>query len=83
MPVQTYRDLNAWKKAMDLVEGTYALTKSFPGTERFGLTSQIQRAVVSIPANIAEGNARKHRGDYVHHLSIARGSLAELETTWK
>ena len=80
MAVQTYRDLNVWKQAMDLVEATYALTKRFPGDERFGLTSQMQRAAVSIPANIAEGNARKHRGDYIHHLSIARGSLAELET---
>lgn len=78
--IRTYRDLEVWKKAMDLVAGVYGLSKRFPSEERFGLTSQLQRAAVSIPANIAEGHARKHRGDYLHHLSIARGSLAELET---
>ncbi len=80
MGLKTYRDLQVWQKAMDLVVATYHLSKSFPSNERFGLVSQTQRAAVSIPANIAEGYGRIHRGDYVRHLSIARGSLAELET---
>jgi four helix bundle protein len=78
--VKSYKDLVAWKKAMDLVEKTYRLSSGFPPDERYGLTSQIQRAAVSVPANIAEGHGRTTRGDYIRHLSIARGSLAELET---
>jgi four helix bundle protein len=78
--ILTYRDLEVWQKAMELAEHTYAVTKKFPRDERFGLTSQTQRAAVSIPANIAEGHARRSTKEYVHHLSIARGSLAELET---
>ena len=65
---------------MDLVEGVYVLSQRLPSQERFGLTSQLQRSASSIPANIAEGYGRIHRGDYVHHLSLARGSLMELET---
>ena len=80
MPLQTYRDLEAWKAAMDLVESIYTLTRQFPDEERYGLTSQIRRAAVSIPSNIAEGYGRVHRGDYVRFLSIARGSLCEVET---
>lgn len=78
--IQTYRDLDVWNRAMDLVEQVYELTKSFPSEEKFGLVSQMRRAAVSVPSNIAEGHGRKHTGDYVHHLSMARGSLAELET---
>lgn len=80
MGLKTYRDLQVWQKAMDLVVATYHLRELFPSKERFGLVSQTQRAAASIPANIAEGYGRIHRGDYVRHLSIARGSLAELET---
>ena len=77
---KTYRELEVWKKAMDLAVAVYGLTEQFPKKELYGLTSQMQRAAVSVPANIAEGYGRVHRGDYLHHLSIARGSLAELET---
>jgi four helix bundle protein len=80
MPVKHYRDLQVWQKAMDLVVQVYRLTRALPTQEKYGLTSQMQRAAVSVPANVAEGHARTHRGDYLHHLSIARGSLAELET---
>jgi len=80
MTIQTYRDLEVWQKSMDLVVEIYRLATLFPPKEQFGLTSQIQRAAVSIPANIAEGHGRLHRGDYVRFLSIARGSLTEAET---
>ena len=65
---------------MELVTESYKLTRLLPKTEVYGLSSQIQRAAVSIPANIAEGHGREHLGDYLRHLSIASGSLAELET---
>ena len=65
---------------MDLAVECYRATEGFPAPEKYGLASQIQRAAVSIPANIAEGHARLHRKEFEHHLSIARGSLAELET---
>jgi len=80
MGLKSYRDLEVWQRAVDLVVAVYQLSKVFPPEERFGLVSQIQRATVSIPADIVEGYARMHRGDYLHHLSIAKGSLAELET---
>jgi hypothetical protein len=73
--VKSYRDLLVWQKAVDLVTDCYGLTKQLPKTEIYGLTAQIQRAAVSIPANIAEGHGREHLGDYLHHLSIANGSL--------
>ncbi|MGO8816539.1 MAG: four helix bundle protein [Terriglobia bacterium] len=75
-----YRDLKVWQKSMDLVVESYRLAKFLPKSETFGLTSQIQRAAVSIPANIAEGHGREHLGDYLRYLSIANGSLMELET---
>ena len=65
---------------MNLVEAIYTLTRQFPDEERYGLTSQMRRAAVSIPSNIAEGYGRVHRGDYVRFLSIASGSLCKLET---
>jgi four helix bundle protein len=80
MSLRTYRDLVVWQKAMDLVESVYLLTAEFPHTEKYGLVSQIQRAAISVPANIAEGYGRTHRGDYLHHLSIAKGAFFELGT---
>lgn len=65
---------------MDLVDSIYSMTQQFPVEERYGLTSQLRRAAVSIPSSIAEGYGRSHRKEYVQHVSIARGSLMELET---
>ncbi len=75
-----YSDLVVWQKAMDLVTEIYKITATFPDEERFGLTSQARRAAISIPSNIAEGHGRKATGAYINHLSIAYGSLVELET---
>lgn len=75
-----YEDLVIWRKAMDLVTDIYKVTATFPADERFGLTSQIRRAAVSIPSNIAEGHGRKSTAAYLNHLSIAHGSLMEVET---
>jgi len=75
-----YSELLVWQKAMDLVTSTYRLTATFPASEKFGLIGQLQRAAVSIPANIAEGHGRKSTKAYLNHLSIANGSLMEFET---
>lgn len=75
-----YSELLVWQKAMDLVTRVYWLTKAFPADEKFGLTAQMQRAAVSIPANIAEGHGRKSTKAYLNYVSIANGSLMELET---
>ena len=75
-----YKDLAAWQKAMGLVELVYIGTEHFPKHELYGLASQMRRAAVSIPSNIAEGQARFSRRDFRHFLRTARGSLAELET---
>lgn len=75
-----HRDLNAWQQAMTLVEHVYALTLSFPPDERFGLTSQLRRAAVSVPANIAEGFARNGSKELLYFLGIAGASLSELDT---
>ena len=80
MTIRSYRDLDVWNKAMDLVVLCYELTKRFPKSEIYGLSSQLQRSAVSIPANIAEGRERQHCKEFIQHLSIAYGSLAELET---
>jgi four helix bundle protein len=80
MSIQSHRDLLVWQKSMTLVTECYRLTEKFPDRERYGLSSQLQRAAVSIPANIAEGNARRSTASYLNHLSIAAGSVAELET---
>jgi four helix bundle protein len=78
--IESYRDLRVWQAGKELVVRIYRITRAFPGDERFGLTSQMRRASVSIPSNIAEGHARESSREYLHHLSIAQGSLAELET---
>jgi four helix bundle protein len=80
MAVKQYRDLIAWQKAMDFVVLIYKTTGSFPREEVFGLTSQVRKAAVSIPSNIAEGQGRNTVGDFLHFLGVARGSLQEVET---
>ena len=80
MSIQSFKDLIVWQKAMDLVELVYRLLTHFPKEELYGLSSQIKRAVISIPSNIAEGQARTTRNDFPNFLSIARGSCAEVET---
>jgi four helix bundle protein len=75
-----YSDLVAWQKAMDLVSAVYLATSNFPKTEIYGLTSQLRRAAVSVPSNVAEGYGRSGRREFAHALSIALGSLAEVET---
>ena len=77
---RSYRDLIVWKKSIDLVGGIYSFTRSFPKEEMYGITSQTHRAGISIPANIAEGQARNTRGEFLQFLGIGQGSLAELET---
>jgi four helix bundle protein len=78
--IQSHRDLLVWQKGMDLVVAIYAVSKQFPPEERYGLIQQATRAAVAVPANIAEGHARGTRRDYAHFVSIARGSLMEVET---
>lgn len=78
--MHNYREIKIWQKSRSLVKDVYLLTKKFPKEEMYGLTSQVRRAVVSIPANIAEGAGRGTDKDFSHFLDIARGSLFELET---
>ena len=80
MGVQKYEDLIVWQKAMDLVEEIYRLTKLLPNDEIYALSSQMKRAAVSIPSNIAEGQERNTTKDFINHLYIAKGSKGELET---
>jgi len=77
---QSYRQLIAWQKAMELVVEIYRTTRTFPRDELYGLTSQLRRAAVSVPSNIAEGQARYSRREFYRYLTVARGSLAEIET---
>jgi four helix bundle protein len=77
---QHFKDLVAWQKAMDMVAETYKLTDNFPKREVYSLTDQIRRAAVSVPSNIAEGQAHFNHGEFRHFLRHAAGSLAELET---
>jgi four helix bundle protein len=80
MTSHSYRDLVVWQKSMQFVTKLYRSTECFPKSEMFGLCSQIRRAVVSIPSNIAEGQGRDSAKEFVHHLSFAYGSLMETET---
>jgi four helix bundle protein len=78
--IRTYAELDVWQKSMDLVASIYEITASFPEREHFGLTAQVRRAAVSVPSNIAEGQGRKSTPEFRRHLSIALGSLNEIET---
>ena len=80
MAGRNYQDLQVWQEAMARVDATYRATRSLPREEMFGLTSQIRRAAVSVSCNIAEGQGRRSQKEFVHHLSIAHGSLREVET---
>jgi len=80
MKVKNYQEVIVWQKAMDLVEEVYVASKSFPREEIYGLMSQVRRAAISIPSNIAEGQGRRTTPDFLRHLSIAYGSLREVET---
>ena len=80
MPISDHRQLVVWQRSVAAALETYRISSGFPRAEVYGLSSQLQRAAVSISANIAEGNGRSHRREYAHHLSIARGSLREVET---
>ena len=80
MTIRSYRDLEVWQKSVTLIVECYKLTRGFPKTEQYGLSSQLQRSAASVAANIAEGNGRRNLGEYIQHLGIARGSLLELET---
>jgi four helix bundle protein len=83
MGVRNFRELIAWQKAMDLVEMVYRATELFPAKEIFGLTTQLRRAAVSVPSNIAEGQGRITTKDFLHFLSISRGSLQEVQTQFE
>ena len=78
--ITSYRDLQVWKRAIDLAEAVYQATAQWPKDERFGLISQIRRASVSVASNIAEGSARRTTGEFLQFIGMSRGSLAETET---
>jgi four helix bundle protein len=80
MEIKSFKDLRVWQLGMDLVVHVYRLTEVFPKQEAYGLSSQMQRAAVSVPSNIAEGHTREHGKEYLRHISISQSSLAELET---
>src|SRR5256885_4390128 len=79
-PVRSYRDLEVWQRAMDLAVECSRAAKTFPLDERYGLAAQVKRSAVSVPSNIAEGRGRLGPAGFLNHLSIARGSLFEVET---
>ncbi len=78
--IKSYKDLDVWKKSIELVKQVYSLTQGFPKEEIYGLTSQMRRCAVSIPSNIAEGKTRQHVNEYIQFLYIGLGSCAELES---
>jgi four helix bundle protein len=78
--ISHFRDLDVWQRGMDVVEAVYRASARFPKAEAFGLSSQVRRAAVSVPSNIAEGHTRASTKDYLNHISIAQASLAEVET---
>src|SRR5262245_11303473 len=78
--IESYRDLDAWRLAMEIVIEIYGVTRRFPAEERFGLIAQLRRAAVSVPSNIAEGHSRLGTGEFRRFVAIARGSVAEVET---
>ncbi|MGH8432397.1 MAG: four helix bundle protein [Solimonas sp.] len=80
MAVNGFRDLRVWQLGMDLTAQVYQVTRTFPKHELYGLASQMQRAAVAVPSNIAEGHTRAHLREYLQHIAIAQGSLAELQT---
>ena len=80
MQIRSFRDLRVWQGGIEIVQAMYAITGSFPRHELYGLSSQIQRAAVSIPSNIAEGHARESTKEYLQHIPIAQASVAEVET---
>ena len=80
MKIKSYKELDVWKKGLNIVDKVYQLTQKFPGEERYGLMSQLQRSAVSVPSNIAEGFARHYSKEYEQFLYVALGSCAELET---
>ena len=80
MKSTNYKDLIVWQRAIDLATWIYSLTSRFPKEELYGIVSQMRRAAVSIPSNIAEGQSRQHKTEFIQFLSIAKGSLSELET---
>ena len=78
--IKSYRDLNVWQKSIDLVKEIYTLTRKFPQYEVYALANQLQRSAVSIPSNIAEGQARQHTGEFRQFLYVSLGSAAEVDT---
>lgn len=80
MKIESHKNLIVWQKSMELVNSIYALTKDFPKEEMYGLTSQMRRAAISIPSNIAEGRSKRTTRDFIKFVNIAYGSAAELET---
>ena len=78
--MKNHKDLDVWKKSIELVEDVYRMTKNFPSEEQFGLISQMKRSAISVPSNIAEGAGREGKQEFKRFLSIALGSLSELET---
>jgi four helix bundle protein len=80
MSIRSYKDLTVWQKSIDLIDELYRFSRAFPKSETYGLSSQLQRAAVSVAANIAEGSGRDSTKEFIHHLAYSLGSLAEVET---